>query len=118
MGWLRPVVRLNLEAGRAGPCTATAKVCGQLLAVEGSLWTFARVAGVSPDNNAAERALRHGVIWRRTSGGTDRVGGSRFVGQLLSVVATCRQRGRQVLGYLRECFTASFRGQPAPSLLS
>ena len=116
--WLRVVVRSELESGRAGPCCRTAKVCRQILKVEKWLWTFARVEGVSPDNNAAERALRHGVIWRRTSGGTDSVGGSRFVGQLLSVVATCRQRGRQVLGYLRECFAASFQGRPAPSLLS
>ena len=35
-------------------------------------------------DNAAERALRHGVIWRRTSGGTDSAAGSQFVGQLLS----------------------------------
>ena len=26
---------------------------------------------VEPTNNVAERALRHAVIWRRISGGTD-----------------------------------------------
>ena len=118
VGWLRRVVRLNLEAGRDGPCPWTAKVCRQLLGIEGSLWRFACVEGVSPDNNAAERALRHGVIWRRTSGGTDSVRGSLFVGRLLSVVATCRQRGRHVLGFLTDCFGSRFLGQPAPSLLS
>ena len=118
VGWLRPVVRLNLEAGRDGPCRWTAKVCRQLLAIEGSLWTFAHVEGVGPDNNPAERALRHGVIWRKTSGGTDGERGSRFVGRVLSVVATCQQRGRGVLGYLTGCFRAHFEGQPAPSLIS
>ena len=88
-----------------------------MLAIEGSLWTFARVEGVSPDNNAAERALRHGVIWRRTSGGTDGERGSQFVGRVLTVVATCRQRGRHVLSFLSDCFRARFLGQPAPSLL-
>ena len=118
VGWLRPVVRLNLEAGRDGPCKWTAKVCRQLLLIEGSLWTFARVVGVAPDNNAAERALRHGVIWRKTSGGTDSERGSRFVGQMLSVVATCQQRGRRVLSFLTECFRARIEGGAAPSLLS
>lgn len=118
VGWLRRVVRLNLEAGRDGPCKATAKVCRQLLGIEGSLWTFARVEGVAPENNAAERALRHGVIWRKTSGGTDSERGGQFVGHLLSVVATCRQRGRHVLGFLSECFRARFLGRPSPSLLS
>ena len=114
---MRPVVRLLLEAGRDGPCRWTAKVCRQLLLIEGSLWTFARVEGVTPDNNAAERALRHGVIWRKTSGGTDSERGGRFVGQILSVVATCRQRGKGVLGFLTECFRAHFEGRPAPSLI-
>ena len=41
---------------------------------------FARVEGVGPDNNAAERALRHGIIRRKTSGGTESKRGSRFVG--------------------------------------
>ena len=118
VGWLRPVVRLNLEAGRDGPCKWTAKVCRQLLLIEGSLWTFARVEGVGPDNNAAERALRHGVIWRKTSGGTDSERGGRFVGQLLSVVATCQQRGHNVLGYLTGCFRAHFEGRPGPSLIN
>ncbi len=118
VGWLRPVDRRNLEAGRDGPCRWTAKVCRQLLAIEGSLWTFARVEGVPPDNNAAERALRHGVIWRKTSGGTDSERGSRFVGQILSVVATCQQQGRAVLGYLTECFRAHFEGRSTPPLLS
>ena len=93
-------------------------MCRQLLAIEGSLWTFARVEGVGPDNNPAERALRHGVIWRKTSGGTDSERGSRFVGQVLSVVATCQQQGRGVMGYLTGCFHAHFAGRPAPSLIS
>ena len=115
---LRPVIRGLLESGRDGPCRWTAKVCHQLLAIEPSLWSFARLEGVGPDNNAAERALRHGVIWRKTSGGTDSERGSRFVGQILSVVATCQQRGRGVLGYLTDCFRASFEGKSAPTLLA
>jgi transposase len=64
--------------------------------VEEGLWTFVRVEGVEPTNNGAERALRHAVIWRRISGGTDSADGSRFVERMLTVVATCRQQKRNV----------------------
>ena len=85
--------------------------------MEEGLWTFARVAGVEPTNNAAERALRHAVIWRRISGGTDSEAGSRFVERMLTVVATCRQQGRNVLDYLTSCFEADQKGHAIPSLL-
>jgi transposase len=118
VGWLRPVVRSLLEAGTACACPWTAKVCRKLLAIEPALWTFAAAEGVPPHNNAAERALRHGVIWRKVSGGTDSESGSRFVEGVLTIVATCRQRGRDVLGFLTECFRARFECRPAPSLLA
>ena len=85
--------------------------------MEESLWTFARVTGVAPTNNAAERAMRHAVIWRRISGGTDSERGSRFVERMLTVVATCRQRGLNVLDYLESCFRADREGRSIPSLL-
>ena len=44
------------------------------------LWTFVDVAGVEPTNNASERALRHAVIWRKLSFGTQSAAGSRFDG--------------------------------------
>ena len=61
--------------------------------------------------------MRHAVIWRRISGGTASPGGSRFVERMLSVVATCRQQGRNVLEYLIACHEAHLLGLPAPSLL-
>ena len=85
--------------------------------MEEGLWTFARVEGVEPTNNASERALRHAVIWRRISGGTDSAQGSRFVERMLTVVATCRQQKRNVLDYLSSCFKAHLRGQKVPSFL-
>ncbi|MBX6316340.1 MAG: transposase, partial [Isosphaeraceae bacterium] len=115
---LRPVVRSLLEAGVACTCPWTAKVCRKLLAIEPSLGTFVAAEGVPPHNNAAERALRHGVIWRKTSHGTDGEAGSRYVERVLTVVATCRQRARDVLGFLAACFRARFEGRPAPSLLA
>jgi transposase len=115
---LKPVVRSLLESGAACPCPWTAKVCRRLLEGFAHLWTFAAAAGVPPHNNAAERALRHGVIWRKTSHGTDGEPGSRYVERMLTVVATCRQRGRDVLGFLTECLRARLDGTATPSLLA
>ena len=58
------------------------------------------VAGVEPTNNAAERALRRAVLWRRKSFGTQSASGSRFAGRALTAVASLRQQGRDVLEYL------------------
>ena len=117
VGWLRPMVRSSLQRGSHCGCTKTAATCGELLRLWDCLWTFTRVAGVEPTNNAAERALRHAVIWRRISGGTDSEAGSRFVERMLSAVATCRQQGRSTLDYLTSCFEARLVGQDIPSLL-
>jgi transposase len=117
VAWLRPMVRLSLERGSGCDCAKTAATCGELLRLWDGLWTFTRVEGVEPTNNAAERALRHAVIWRRISGGTDSEAGSRFVEGMPSVVATCRQQGTSVLGYRTRCHQARLCGRPSPSLI-
>jgi transposase len=117
MARLRRAVQAALEDGARCDCATTRGTCAEILRVEESLWTFAGVPGVPPTNNAAERAERHAVIWRRISGGTDSARGSRFVERMLSVVATCRQQGRNVLEYLRSCFEAARSGHAIPSLL-
>jgi transposase len=117
MSRLRREVKQALQDGSRCACATTAATCFEILKVEEGLWTFARVQGVEPTNNAVERALRHAVLWRRISGGTDSADGSRFVERMLTVVATCRQQGRHVLAYLTSCFEAECRGQALPSLL-
>ena len=37
--------------------------------------------------------------------------------QMLTMVATCRQQGIDVLDYLTGCYQAQLDGQPVPSLL-
>ncbi|MGO9597159.1 MAG: IS66 family transposase, partial [Isosphaeraceae bacterium] len=117
MARLRREVRQVLEEGSRCSCAKTAATCFEILKVEEGLWAFTRVQGLDPTNNAAERALRHAVIRRRISGGTDSVQGSRFVERMLTVVATCRQQGGNVLDYLTSWIEASRRGQAVPSLL-
>ena len=82
-----------------------------------SLWTFASREGVEPTNNAAERAVRHAVFWRKTSCGTASERGSRFVERMLTVVATCRSQGRDVLDFLVESIHAHRSGGKPPSLI-
>ena len=115
---LKGVVGLLLREGSACACDGTAKVCRKILEAEKHLGRFAEVAGVAPDNDAAERALRHGVIWRKPSLGTASGAGSRFAERLLSVAETCRQGGRSVAGYLTACFEAKRCGRPIPSPLA
>jgi transposase len=67
--------------------------------------------------NAAERALRPAVLWRKGSFGSDSAAGSRFVERLLTVVATCRQQGRPLLDFLFAAGEATLRGISSPSLL-
>jgi transposase len=117
LDWYAPDIRLTLEKGtRSGSAEARA-LCGDLLGRWDSLWTFCRIEGVEPTNNAAERALRGAVLWRKRSQGTRTAAGSTYVGLVLSVVATCRQQGRAVLGYLADAIAADQAGRPTPSLL-
>jgi transposase len=117
LGWIRAEVADLLGRGAGCRCAVTAGVCRELRAVEPALYTFAAAEGVEPTNNAAERALRHAVCWRKTSYGTDSPAGSRFVERMLTVVATCRQQSRGVLDYLTECCQAARNGSPRPSLV-
>ena len=117
MSTVRAMTRDALEAGRACACAKTAATCAQLLKVEPALWTFVRSEGLEPTNNAAERALRHAVQWRKTSYGTDSSAGSQFVARILSVVATCRQQHRHVLRYLTQCCANGLHDVAPPSLL-
>jgi transposase len=114
---IHPPFREELRAGARCACPKTAATGQELLKVEAALWTFVRVPGLEPTNNAAERALRHAVQWRKSSYGTDSAGGSQFVEHILTVVMTWRQPGRNVLAYLTACCHAFSEGTPAPSLL-
>lgn len=104
----------------AGSVSAYPKIvtfCGDLLKHWEALFTFARVEGVEPTNNGAERALRHAVLWRKGAFGSRSDAGCRFVERLLSVRATCAQQGRNLFAFLTEALTAAWAAQPAPLLV-
>ena len=79
---------------------------------------MAQKKGVKPTNTAAEGALRHGFLWRKSSPGVRRgQAGSLFVERMMTGVATLRQQKRNVLEYLTAASEAALRGEAPPSLL-
>jgi len=106
-----------LRRGQECPDRKAAALCRQLTRWWPALWTFARVEGVEPTNNGAERVLRPAVLWRKGSFGSASATGSRFAERLLTVVATCRQQGRQVLDFLMLAEQADLWGSAPPSLI-
>ena len=106
-----------LQTGLTSPNRKAGRFCGKVLAVYPALWTFARVEGVEPTNNRAERTLRLAVLWRKISFGNQSEDGCRFAERILTTVQTLRLQNRQVVSYLREAVAAHRAGQPAPVLL-
>ena len=111
-------LRALVEAGRDEvPWEKARGFCRDLLWVWPALWTFVAREGVEPTNNAAERALRPAVLWRKGCYGTESVEGSRFVERILTVTTTCRQQQREVLPFLADAVRAHWAGDPAPLLM-
>ena len=96
----------------------TSRFASGLLAHQRALWTFTRLPGVPATNNASERALRHAVMWRKTSYGTQTDHGDRLVERLLTLRETSRLQGRRMHEYLTAAITADLHGQPIPALLT
>jgi len=118
--YMRPIrheVERLLEAGQTCGVPKTEGTCRDILKRRQALWTFVRHEGVEPTNNAAERAIRPGVLWRKGSFGTQSPDGSRFVETMMTVVATLKQQHRHVLTYVTAACEAPLHGKAAPSLL-
>jgi transposase len=81
------------------------------------LFAFLEYPGVEPTNNAAERALRHAVIWRKGSFGNQSEKGEVATPRLLTVARTCVMQRRNTLEFLSESVRRHRAGQPALSLL-
>ena len=112
----REVERL-LEAGSRCGVPKTEGVCREILKRRQALWTFVHLEGVDPTNNAAERAIRPGVRWRKGSLGTQSAQGSCFVEAMMTVVATLKQQHRNPLDDLTAACEAALRDEVAPFLL-
>ncbi len=97
---------------REGKGTKWGGMANEMLRHFESLWTFLEVKGVEPTNNAAERALRHPVVARKLSFGSQSERGLRFIERVLSLRETLRLQSKCFFSYLQ----ALFRAQPTPLL--
>lgn len=112
----RKVERLLLRGMQCGNKDARG-TCRELYEHRQWLWTFLHHEGVEPTNNAGERSLRHAVIWRKLSFGTQSAAGSRFVETMLTVIETCRQQHRNAFAFITTAVQAHLSHHATPSLL-
>jgi transposase len=110
-------LRTPLRWGSERGTRALRALCNDLLARWESLWTWLHVEGGEPTNNAAERALRAAVLWRKNSFGHQSETGEQFVERMLTTVNTLRLQHRNLWDYLVQTCEAAPWGRPAPSLL-
>jgi transposase len=114
---VRREVRRLLRDAASRAEGATRGMAAEMLKVEEAFWTFIDVEGVEPTNNFAERCIRHGVMYRKTSFGTQSSAGSRFVERMLTVHTSLNLQQRNVLDFLTQAVHAQRTGTAAPSLL-
>jgi len=114
---LRRRLKRLLRRHANNPVRAARALVTDLREYGAALWTFAKVEGLEPTNNAAERAIRKAVLWRKGSFGSASPAGSRFVERMLTVTESLRAQGRSILDFLEGTLRAGLCGQPQPSLL-
>jgi transposase len=117
MGPVRRKMECLLLRGTQSRDADVRGTCRELYEHRQWLWTFLRDETVEPTNNAGERSLRHAVIWRKLSFGTQSARGSRFVETMLTVIETCRQQGRNAFAFLTTAIETHLAHQSAPSLV-
>jgi transposase len=79
---------------------------------------FTRVQGLEPTNNAAEQAIRHIVIDRHVTQGTRSPRGRAWCERIWTIIATCRQHGRDLLFFLEQSYRALLTDTPPPPLIT
>lgn len=113
-------LKLWLKAGIAHEDTQakTKATCGDFFNRFDMLWVFIYRENIEPTNNAAERSLRFGVIWRKLSHGTRSETGERFVERVMTVAMTLKLQAKNSFEYFTECFKALIRGGQSPPVFS
>ena len=110
-------MELGYQRGELTPWAKTDGTCHKLLPVANGLWSFLKIKGIEPTNNAAERALLQSVIQRKISHGVQSRQDAICRDRLLTVTTTLRQQGRDVWDFLEQAWIAHLHGGVMPSLL-
>ena len=88
------------------PLAVQGKLCRRMERFIKELFVFVADPAVPPENNAAERSLRHLVTSRKISGGTRSAQGTTSKMTLASLFGTWRARGLNVLLQCRQLLTS------------
>jgi transposase len=88
------------------PTAVQRKLCARILRHLEELFVFVAEPMVPPDNNGAERSLRHLVTARKISGGTRSARGTDTKMQLSSLFGTWRAQGRNPYHACRQLLAA------------
>lgn len=113
---IQAALRRLVEEGSGSINQKVASACRNLLKLWPSLWTFLDEP-IEPTNNAAERALRKAVLWRKGCFGNQSENGLRYAERILSISATCQQQGIHPLDFVADSIAALRAGSPAPTIL-
>ena len=114
---IRVLIEGLLRQGKRSKNNKTSGTCRNILSYGPALWHFLETDNIEPTNNLAERLLRTIAIWRKTSFGTQSKAGSLYMERIMTVVATCKLQGRNILDYLTQAVKAHIENSGIPSLL-
>lgn len=108
VGYRKKRLKNILEDVHANGSDKLSGLAGRLLNKYEKLFLFTRYRGVEATNNAAERSLRHIVLWRKTSYGTQSEEGSRFMERAVSIWMTLKKQGKDVFSFFETSYCSSF----------
>ena len=94
------------------------RLAGRLLRYQKELTAFLWDKQVDGTNNAAERALRPAVVFRKVTGGSRSEAGAAAWATVASLLRTARQQGRDVLDTLKTLIERAWSGQEPGFLAS
>ncbi len=94
------------------------RLSGRLLRYRKQLTAFLWDKHLPGTNNAAERALRPAVVFRKITGGSRSARGAKAWAILASVLRTARQQGRDMLATLKQLLMQAWAGKEPGFLAS
>ncbi|MCB9092727.1 MAG: transposase [Halobacteriovoraceae bacterium] len=77
------------------------------------LFFFTKNTEVECTNNIAERSLRHIVLWRKTSYGTQSEEGSRFIERAISIWMTLKKQGKEIFPFFFQAYQSTYHPKVA-----